>query len=87
MPSSNQSRPQIVAAQSRAFEGNKHHPRIVSAASRHGIRIRVRLVSDHGHHAGARTVCVVRVVSTAVKKTERLLLVVKWLWLSVNSYV
>ena len=70
--SSNRRRPRIVAAQSEALERNKRRPRIVAAASKHGTRICVRMISDHGHHASARTVCVVQVVPTADSRTERL---------------
>ena len=59
--SSNRRRPRIVAAQSEALERNKR-----------GTRTRVRMISDDGHHASARTVFVVRVVPTVDSRSERL---------------
>ena len=56
----------------RNSERNKHRPRIVAAASKRGTRTRVRIISDDGHYASTRTVCVVRAVPTADSRTERL---------------
>ena len=38
----------------------------------HGTRTRVEIISDNGHQASAKAICVVRVVSTADSRTERL---------------
>ena len=70
--SSNRRRPRIVATQSKVLDRNKRHPRIVAAASKHGTHTHVRMISDDGHHASTRTVCVVRVVPTTDSRTERL---------------
>ena len=42
-----------------------------TAASKHSTCTRVQMISDDGHHASARTVCVVRVVPMADSWTER----------------
>ena len=55
-----------------ALEQNKRCAQIVAATSKRVTRMRVRMLSDDGHHASARTVCVVRVVPTADSRTERL---------------
>ena len=51
---------------------NKRRFRIVAAASIRGTRTRVRMISDDGHQASARAIRVVRHVSTAESRTERL---------------
>ena len=51
---------------------NRRHPRIVAAASKCSTCTHVQMIPDDGHHASARTVCVVRVVSTTDSSTERL---------------
>ena len=45
---------------------------LVAVTSKRGTRTRVRVISDDSHHASTRTVCVVRVVSTAGSRTEKL---------------
>ena len=62
----------IVAAQSEALERNKCRPRIVAAASKHGMHPSVRMIFDDSHYASARTVHVVQVVPTADSRIERL---------------
>ena len=41
-------------------------------AGKYGTCTHVRMISDDSHHASARTVCVVRVLSMAESRTERL---------------
>ena len=53
-------------------EWNQRCPRIVAVASKRGTRTHEWMISDDCHHASARTVCVVRVISTADSRTERL---------------
>ena len=64
--SSNRHCPWIVAAQSEALKWNKCRPPIVAVASKDPH------TCANGHHASARTVCVVRVVTMADSRTERL---------------
>ena len=47
--------PPSNAAQSEALGRNKRRPRMVAAGSKRGTRTRVRMISDNGHHAGAKT--------------------------------
>ena len=45
---------------------------IDATASRRGTHTRMRIISDDGHQASVRAVCVVQLVSTADSRTERL---------------
>ena len=65
---SNSHRPRIIAAQSEALS---NRPRIVAAASKRDMHTRVRIISDDGHHA-SQAIHVVRAVSMADSRTERL---------------
>ena len=53
-------------------EQNKNRPRIVAMASIHSTHTHVEIISDNGHQASGKAICVVRVVSTAASRTERL---------------
>ena len=57
------------------ISSNKHHPRVVAAATIRGTCIRMRIISDDGNQTSARAVCVVQLISTADSRTERLHLV------------
>ena len=43
---------------------------MASASYKHGTHTRVPMVSEDGHHAIVRTVCVVPVLSTADRRLE-----------------
>ena len=51
---------------------NKHRPRIVAAASIHSAQIHALIIATDAHWAISRPVCVLRLISTADSRTERL---------------
>ena len=49
-------------------------PQLEAAATTCGTCTHVQIISDDGHRANTRAVCVVRLISTADSRTERLCL-------------
>ena len=56
----------------KSSEQDKCYPQVVATISTHGIHTPVQISSDDGHQASTKAVHVVRVVSTADSRTERL---------------
>ena len=71
--SSNKCRPRIRSSRTIwSSERNKRRPRIVAAATIRGTRTRMQMIPDDGHRTSARAIRVLRVVSTADSRIDRL---------------
>ena len=56
----------------RSSKRNKRHPRIIAMASIHSAQLRILIFANDAHWVISRAVCVLRLITMADSRTERL---------------